>query len=401
MTVDVIVGTQWGDEGKGKVTDLLAENKDLVVRYQGGNNAGHTVVVGDKVFKLHLIPSGILFPKTICVIGNGVVIDPEVLIQEINNLKERNISVTPDNLKISGSAHIILPKHKELDKKQENSRAKEKKIGTTGRGIGPAYVDKFNRSGVRMEAFLRPAENKEHLGELIKLAPTLAPYIIDSVVFLKDALKAKKNILLEGAQGTMLDVDHGTYPFVTSSNPTAGGACTGSGIGPTSIDRVLGVAKAYTTRVGEGPFPSELDNEIGEFLRQEGKEFGTTTGRARRCGWFDAMVVRHAVWVNSITDLVVTKLDVLDKVEKIKICTAYEFEGKPLKHLPTDIELLKRCKPIYEEMPGWNTTTTGIKTFEGLPQKAKDYLKKIEAEVEVKIKIVSTGAKRLETIKVY
>ncbi|MFC1517681.1 adenylosuccinate synthetase [Candidatus Margulisiibacteriota bacterium] len=401
MSVDVIVGTQWGDEGKGKVTDLLAENKDLVVRYQGGNNAGHTVVVGDNTFKLHLIPSGILFPKTICIIGNGVVIDPEILIKEITGLKERGISVTPDNLKISGSAHIILPKHKKLDQQQENDRKADQKIGTTGRGIGPAYVDKFNRSGVRMEAFLRPEENKEKLGELTKLAPVIAPYIIDSVVFLNNAVAKKKNILLEGAQGTMLDIDHGTFPYVTSSNPTAGGACTGSGIGPTKIDKVYGIAKAYTTRVGEGPFPTELNDDTGEFLRQEGKEFGTTTGRPRRCGWFDAMVVRHAVWVNGITDLVITKLDVLDKIEKIKMCTAYELEGKKLSHLPTGIEQLKKCTPVYEEMPGWQAKTTGIATFNELPKNAQKYLKKLEKEVGVKIKIVSTGAKRLETIKVH
>jgi adenylosuccinate synthase len=400
MSVDVIVGTQWGDEGKGKITDLLAEHKDIVVRYQGGNNAGHTVVVGEDVFKLHLIPSGILFPKTVCVIGNGVVIDPEVLLQEIDKLKERGIKVSPENLKISGSAHVILPEHKERDKQQENGRAEGKKIGTTGRGIGPAYVDKFNRSGVRMEAFLRPEENKERLGAYVALAPKLTPYIIDSVLFLNKAIVAKKDILLEGAQGTMLDVDHGTYPFVTSSNPTAGGACTGSGIGPTRIDRVFGVAKAYTTRVGEGPFPTELLDETGEFLRQEGKEFGTTTGRPRRCGWFDAMVVRHAVLVNGITDMVITKLDVLDKMKTLKICTSYELDGERITHLPTDIELLKRCVPVYEELPGWQTVTTNIKKYEGLPAKARKYLKKIEKETGIKIRIISTGARRLETIKV-
>ncbi len=400
MTVDVIVGAQWGDEGKGKITDLLAIDKDIVVRYQGGNNAGHTVVVGEEVFKLHLIPSGILFPKTVCVIGNGVVIDPEVLLQEIDNLKARNIQVTPKNLKISSAAHIILPIHKERDKQQEENRATSgQQIGTTGRGIGPAYVDKTNRSGVRMEAFLRPEDNKEKLGGLVSLAPKIAPYIIDSVSYLNQAITQKKELLLEGAQGTMLDVDHGTYPFVTSSNPTAGGACTGSGIGPTKIDRVLGVAKAYTTRVGEGPFPPELNDTTGEFLRQEGKEFGTTTGRPRRCGWFDVVVVRHAVLVNGITDLVITKLDVLDKVDNIKICVAYELDGKKIDFWPTDLELLKRCRPIYEEMPGWKAPTFGLKKYVDLPAKAKKYLKKIEKELGVKIKIISTGAKRVETIQ--
>jgi len=400
MTIDIIVGTQWGDEGKGKITDLLAKEKDLVVRYQGGNNAGHTVVVGEDVFKLHLIPSGILFPETICVIGNGVVVDPEVLLSEIEALQARGIKVTPANLKISSSAHIILPEHKERDKQQEESRAEGQKIGTTGRGIGPAYVDKINRSGLRMEAFLRPEANSKRLGSLTALASRIAPYFIDSIEYINEAVRQKKNILLEGAQGTMLDVDHGTYPFVTSSNPTAGGACTGSGIGPTKIDKVLGVVKAYTTRVGEGPFPTELNDATGELLRQQGKEFGTTTGRPRRCGWFDAVVVRHAVMVNSITDLVITKLDVLDDLDSIKLCTAYELNGKKITHLPGDLELLKGCKPIYEDVPGWKAPTTNIKKYKDLPAKAKSYLKKLEKAVGVKITIISTGARRSETIKV-
>ncbi len=400
MSIDVIVGTQWGDEGKGKITDLLAEKKDLVIRYQGGNNAGHTVVVGEDVFKLHLIPSGILFPKTVCVIGNGVVVDPEVLLEEISSLQARGIKVTPENLKISSAAHIILPEHKERDKQQEQSRAEGQKIGTTGRGIGPAYVDKINRSGVRMEAFLRPEAFKDRLGALAALAPKIAPYVIDSVAYISTAVKQRKKILLEGAQGTMLDVDHGTYPFVTSSNPTAGGACTGSGIGPTKIDRVLGVVKAYTTRVGEGPFPTELHDATGELLRSEGKEYGTTTGRPRRCGWFDAVVVRHSVIVSGITDLVITKLDVLDKLPTIKMCTAYTLDGQNIEHLPSDLELLKKCIPVYEEMPGWTSSTAGIKNFKDLPVKAKKYLQRLEKEVGVKISFVSTGARRSETIRV-
>jgi len=395
MTVRIIVGTQWGDEGKGKITDILAADTDIVVRYQGGNNAGHTVIADGEIFKLHLIPSGILFPETVCVIGNGVVVDPEVLLEEIEMLRGRGVKVTPDNLKISSAAHLILAKHKKLDAEQEAARAADKKIGTTGRGIGPAYTDKISRAGARLEIFLR----KKVPAELVEFQGKIAPYVIDSVRYLNEALAAGKDILLEGAQGTMLDVDHGTYPFVTSSNPTAGGACTGSGIGPTHIDEVWGVVKAYSTRVGEGPFPTELLDKDGEFLRAEGAEFGTTTGRARRCGWFDAVVVKHAARVNGLTDLVITKLDVLDKLPKIKICTAYEINGQTVTDLPTDLELFSRAKPVYTELAGWQKDTTQCRSFSDLPSEALKYIAKLQELVGVKITLVSTGPDRAQAIR--
>lgn len=398
MSVRVIVGTQWGDEGKGKITDILAETADVVVRYQGGNNAGHTVIVGKEVFKLHLIPSGILFKDTVCVIGNGVVIDPEVLLEEITMLRARGIVVTADNLKISSAAHIILPKHKELDKTQEDGRAEGKKIGTTGRGIGPTYVDKIARVGLRMEVFKKADRYKAELGMLYELKDQLIPYIINSVKYINDAIDAGKKVLMEGAQGTMLDVDHGTYPFVTSSNPTAGGACTGSGIGPTKISEVWGIVKAYTTRVGEGPFPTELKDADGEILRSVGAEFGTTTGRARRCGWFDAVVVRHAARVNGLTDLVITKLDVLDQLDKIKICTGYDINGELIKDLPTDLDLFSSANPIYEELPGWLADTTNCRKFSDLPHNALKYIAKLQETVGVKIKVISIGPERGQAI---
>jgi adenylosuccinate synthase len=395
MTVRVVVGTQWGDEGKGKITDLLAEHADIVVRYQGGNNAGHTVIVGQEIFKLHLIPSGILFPQTVCVIGNGVVVDPDVLLEEIAMLRGRGVKVSPDNLKISSAAHLILAKHKKQDREQEAGRAADKKIGTTGRGIGPAYVDKIDRSGARLEIFLR----QNTPADLSEFQEKLRPYVIDSVKYLNEALAAGKNILLEGAQGTMLDVDHGTYPFVTSSNPTAGGACTGSGIGPTKIDEVWGVVKAYSTRVGEGPFPTELFDKDGEYLRAAGAEFGTTTGRARRCGWFDAVVVKHAVRVNGLTDLVITKLDVLDKLSKIKICTAYEIDGQTVADLPTDLELFSRAKPVYIEVDGWQKDTTHCRSFSELPSEALKYIARLQELLGVKITLVSTGPDRAQAMR--
>ncbi|MDR1997716.1 MAG: adenylosuccinate synthetase [Candidatus Margulisbacteria bacterium] len=395
MTVRIVVGTQWGDEGKGKITDLLAAQTDIVVRYQGGNNAGHTVIVGQEVFKLHLIPSGILFPDTVCVIGNGVVIDPQVLLEEMDMLRGRGIKVTPDNLKISSAAHIILAQHKARDLQQEADRADGQKIGTTGRGIGPTYVAKIDRSGVRMEMFLR----RDIPAELAAFQAKLTPYIIDSVQYLNEALAQHKNILLEGAQGTMLDVDHGTYPFVTSSNPTAGGACTGSGLGPTKIDEVWGVVKAYSTRVGEGPFPTELFDKDGEYLRAAGAEFGTTTGRARRCGWFDALVVKHAARVNGLTDLVITKLDVLDKLPALKICTAYDIDGRTVGDLPTDLELFTRAKPVYTELSGWQKDTTQCRSFSELPSEALKYIAKLQELVGVKITLVSTGPDRAQAIR--
>ncbi|NBV84073.1 adenylosuccinate synthase, partial [bacterium] len=357
MTVKIIVGAQWGDEGKGKITDILAEKMDLVVRYQGGNNAGHTVVVGDKTFKLHLIPSGILYKTVTCVIGNGVVLDPEVLFQEMATLRAQGIEVSPDYFKISSIAHVILPFHKLLDSKQEADRC-ENKIGTTGRGIGPCYTDKISRNGVRIIDLL----NKDRLTKLIRqrnwetilntnldidgiieqyhqLGLRLKPYVTDTSLYINQAIDAGKNLILEGAQGTMLDVDHGTYPYVTSSNPVSGGACIGTGIGPHKIHQVIGVAKAYSTRVGEGPFPTELTENMGELLRQRGAEFGTTTNRPRRCGWLDLVGLKYAIRVNGLTEICLTKLDVLDECKSINVCTSYRTtDGTVLTELPLDYD---------------------------------------------------------------
>jgi adenylosuccinate synthase len=417
MSVKVIVGTQWGDEGKGKVTDILAKDVDIVVRYQGGNNAGHTVVVGSETFKLHLIPSGILYKNVVCVIGNGVVVDPEVFIDEMEKLRKRGIKVTPDNLKISSLAHVILPYHRLLDSFQEKKR--KNKIGTTGRGIGPAYADKISRLGVRVldlynpKVFKEKMRSKEWARILGKSAPSvdkvykeyqnyakkLSKYVIDSSYFIDEAIRKGKDILLEGAQGTLLDIDHGTYPYVTSSNPIAGGACAGAGIGPGKINRVIGVVKAYSTRVGEGPFPTELKEKTGALLREQGAEFGTTTGRARRCGWFDAVVLRYAARVNGLTELVVTKLDVLDSFKKIKICNAYKYKGKIIKELPLDINVFQNAKPIYEEIDGWMEPTFAVKRFRGLPKNARRYIQKISELCGVKISMISVGSKRGQTIR--
>ena len=381
MSVTILVGTQWGDEGKGKITDLLSENIDLVVRYQGGNNAGHTVVIKDKIYKLHLIPSGIFYPKVTCVIGNGVVIDPQVLAEEIATLKACGINVSSANLKISNTAHVILQEHKDRDAKSEDSLGNSK-IGTTQRGIGPAYEDKICRRGIRAEQY-----GKE-----------LAPYLVDTVVFLSEAIAQGKKILLEGAQGTMLDVDHGTYPFVTSSNPTAGGACVGSGIGPSKIDEVLGVVKAYCTRVGEGPMPTELHDETGAFLQREGAEVGTTTGRQRRCGWLDMVVLKHSVQVNGLTSLVITKLDVLDKLPEIMVCTGYKYKDQTILNCPSDLEVFAQCQPILKSFKGWQTPTNKVKIFAQLPTEAKEYLDYIATTSGVPLKLVSVGAERNETI---
>jgi len=380
--VQIIIGAQWGDEGKGKIVDLMSQNADIVVRVQGGANAGHTIIVDGTKFVMHLIPSGILHPKTICVIGHGVVIDPEVLLQEIELLKKAGISVE-GRLFVSNRAHIVLPKHKEADKRNEQSASKP--IGTTGRGIGPAYSDKVSRVGLRVVDF-------------IKTDHRFDGFVADTSAFLNQAIRDKKNIIIEGAQGALLDIDLGTYPYVTSSNTTSGGACTGSGIGPTKIDEVIGIAKAYTTRVGEGPFPTELLDEQGNQLRERGKEFGATTGRPRRCGWFDAFVVRYACEVNGVDEIVMTKLDVLDNFKTIKICTGYEYNGKQLASFPADIEILTKVMPVYEELPGWQTNTAGITDFEKLPTQAKRYLQRIEELIGVKIGMISVGAERNQTI---
>jgi len=423
MPAVVLLGAQWGDEGKGKATDLLGDRVDYVVRYQGGNNAGHTVVIGDQKYALHLLPSGILSPNVIPVIGNGVVIDPAVLLEEIKGLNERGIDTS--KLKISTNAHLITSYHRTLDKVSERFLGKSK-IGTTGRGIGPAYADKINRMGIRVqdlfdksileqkiEAALHNKNQvllkvfnrkeitvKEVLDEYLGYAEILKPYVTDTVLLLDNALKANKNILLEGSQGTLLDVDHGTYPFVTSSNPTAGGASTGSGIGPTKITRVIGILKAYTTRVGSGPFPTELFDEDGEKLRKIGGEVGVTTGRNRRCGWFDAPIARYAVRVNGLTDFFLTKLDVLTGWEKIPVCVAYEIDGVRVEELPASQTDFHHAKPIYEYLPGWKEDISKARSISELPKNAQAYVKFLEEISGAPMSAIGVGPVRDETISV-
>lgn len=417
----VVVGAQWGDEGKGKIIDILARHADYVVRYQGGNNAGHTVVIDSDEFILHLIPSGILHKNKICVIGNGVVVDPEALIEEIDMLRSKGIHVD-DNLKVSDQVHLIFPYHKAFDKLSEF----KKKIGTTGRGIGPCYTDKIGRCGIRLADLLdddvfkkKLRENLDNKNELLKklynhagfsfgeiykkyseYRKAISKYACNSTKILNDAVKRKKSILFEGAQGTLLDIDHGTYPYVTSSNATAGGACTGTGLGPSKIDKVIGVVKAYTTRVGEGPLPTEFPSKLMDEIRKKGKEYGATTGRPRRCGWFDSVIVRHSALVNSLDSIAVTKLDVLDELKTIKIATAYKYKGKVFKDFPSDIEMLWKVEPIYEEHPGWMEDTTRAHRFSDLPINAKRYLKRLQKLIDVKIELVSVGSKREQAFKV-
>ena len=423
MTAIVLLGAQWGDEGKGKATDLLGEQVDYVVRYQGGNNAGHTVVIGDQKYALHLLPSGILSPNVIPVIGNGVVIDPAVLMEEIKGLNERGIDTS--KLKISTNAHLITPYHRTIDKVSERFLGKSK-IGTTGRGIGPAYADKINRIGIRVQDLFDPSILKqkieaalhdknqilikvfnrkgitveEVLTEYLNYATILKPYVTDTALLLDQALKGGKIVLLEGSQGTLLDVDHGTYPFVTSSNPTAGGASTGSGIGPTKISRVIGILKAYTTRVGSGPFPTELFDEDGEALRKIGGEVGVTTGRNRRCGWFDAPIARYAVRVNGLTDFFLTKLDVLTGWEKIPVCVAYEIDGVRVEELPASQTDFHHAKPIYEYLPGWKESISKAKSVADLPKNAQEYVKFLEKVSGAPISAIGVGPGRDETIVV-
>ncbi|GAA5006578.1 adenylosuccinate synthase [Kitasatospora paranensis] len=423
MPALVLVGAQWGDEGKGKATDLLGGSVDYVVRYQGGNNAGHTVVIGDQKYALHLLPSGILSPNVTPVIGNGVVIDPGVLLSELAGLNDRGIDTS--KLLISGNAHLITPYHRTLDKVTERFLGK-RKIGTTGRGIGPAYADKINRVGIRVqdlfdesilqqkiEAALHdknqllvklynrramPAELvvQEYLGYAEKIRPFLA----DTTLVLDEALKADKVVLLEGGQGTLLDVDHGTYPFVTSSNPTSGGACTGAGIGPTKIDRVIGILKAYTTRVGSGPFPTELLDADGDALRRIGGERGVTTGRDRRCGWFDAVIARYATRVNGLTDFFLTKLDVLTGWEQIPVCVAYEIDGRRVEELPYNQSDFHHAKPVYETLPGWSEDISKAQTFADLPKNAQAYVKALEEMSGAPISAIGVGPGRTETIQI-
>lgn len=417
----VVIGAQWGDEGKGKITDLLSKSADVVVRYQGGVNAGHTVVVQDQTFKLHLIPSGILYPKTECIIGCGTVIDPKVLIQELDQLEALNVSAK--NLLISETAHVTMPYHRLIDQAAEERRGNYK-IGTTGRGIGPTYADKSERTGIRVidlmnaEALrdqirwtityknvileklydLPPLDPEAVIAEYLEYAERLRPHVVDSSLRIYQAVRERRNILFEGAQGTLLDLDHGTYPYVTSSNPVAGGACVGSGVGPTIIDRVIGVAKAYTTRVGEGPFPTELNGTMGELLCDRGAEFGTTTGRRRRCGWFDAVIGRYAVRINGLDCLAITKLDVLDELEEIKVCVAYEIDGQRCRDLPSNAREFARCQPVYKTLPGWQQSTAQCRSLDDLPRQALDYLKFLAELMEVPIAIVSLGASRDQTI---
>ncbi len=424
----VVVGAQWGDEGKGKVVDLLTEHAQVVVRFQGGNNAGHTLVVGGQKTVLHLIPSGILHAGKVCVIGNGVVVDPSVLVTEIDSLKQRGFLKEENQLLISESAHVIFPWHKVLDSFREKARGGSP-IGTTGRGIGPAYEDKVARRGIRVRDVLRPGRLRDRVAERLPavlqelkelasaaklevpklevepivaeytgLAERLRPHAGDVSLFLAAQIGKGARILFEGAQGTLLDVDHGTYPFVTSSNCVAGNAAVGSGIGPTAIDRVIGISKAYTTRVGGGPFPTELTNELGERLRKVGDEFGATTGRPRRCGWLDGVVLRYAVRVNGLSGLALTKLDVLSGLKTLDICTGYELDGQKLSELPGDPEDLARVQPIYETLPGWDESLAGARVFEDLPTNACRYVQRVEKLCGIPVVCISVGADRGETI---
>ena len=418
MPATVVVGTQWGDEGKGKFTDLVAKEMQLVVRYQGGHNAGHTIVVDGQSFALQLVPSGILYPHITPVIGNGVVVDPVVLLAEVDMLEAQGVDCS--RLKVSGNAHLILPYHQEIDAITERHLGKNK-LGTTKRGIGPAYADKATRVGIRVQDLLDPKIFRAKLDLVLKekapllakvynrlppdadeiaalyldeCLPRLEPYIADTVSLVHDALDAGQHVLLEGAQATFLDLDHGTYPFVTSSNPVAGGACTGAGVGPRYIDRVIGIAKAYVTRVGAGPFPTELHDEVGDLLVDRGHEYGTNTGRRRRPGWFDAVMLRQAVRLNSLSEVALTKLDVLDTLDTLKVCVAYEADGERYEHLPYHQSVLHACTPVYEELPGWNTDLTGITERHDLPREAQDYVAFLEAQIGVPISLVGVGPGR-------
>jgi adenylosuccinate synthase len=416
----IIVGAQWGDEGKGKIVDLLAERFDVVARYQGGHNAGHTVIINGRKYVLHLIPSGILHPDKLCVIGNGVVIDLVALKKEIGDLEAAGIACK-GRLFISNRAHVILEYHRLVEKGDEERRGQEK-IGTTNRGIGPAYEDKMARRGLRICDLTNPVTLRRLLEENLKVKQTAFPtiadsldldeicqnaralgeelseYVVDGAEFLNQSMNEGKSVLFEGAQGTLLDVDHGTYPFVTASSATAGGACIGTGIGPTRIDGVIGISKAYTTRVGEGPFPTELTDAVGEEIRKRGQEYGASTGRPRRCGWFDAVVVRYSRLINNLGSLVITKLDVLDELREIKICTGYRYKGSLLRSFPPEISVLGECQPEYLTVKGWNKKTAGIQDLNELPGVARDYLKRLSDLVNTEISVVSTGPDRKETI---
>lgn len=421
MSALVVVGAQWGDEGKGKVIDFLSQQADVVVRHQGGNNAGHTVVVNDQEFKLHLVPSGILYPDTWCVIANGVVIDPKVLLDELAYLKDRGVDIS--RLRISSKAHVVMPYHARLDALNEERRGQQK-IGTTLRGIGPAYMDKAARVGLRIGDLLHPEEFRDRLGEVLEeknhvltraygaepfsfdqlyntfleYGSSLRPYVQDTSLFINQAIDRGDKVLFEGAQGTMLDIDHGTYPFVTSSHPSSGGAAIGAGVGPTKIDRVVGVAKAYATRVGDGPFPTELQDGLGDEIRERGHEYGTTTGRPRRVGWLDAVVLRYAVRINGLSGLALTRLDVLDGLDTLKIATAYRYQGKILKEFPDTAWKFRDVEPVYETLSGWDSSIGAIRRREELPHHAQEYIARIESIVGVPVVLVSVGRERSHTI---
>lgn len=420
MTSVVVVGTQWGDEGKGKITDFLSQDAEVIARYQGGDNAGHTIVIDGKKFKLHLIPSGIFFPEKISVIGNGVVINPKSLVTELDYLHQEGVKT--DSLRISDRAHVILPYHIKLDQLQEAAKG-DNKIGTTNKGIGPAYMDKAARVGIRIADLLdkdifaqrlkanlaeknrlfekmyecQPLVFDEIFEEYYQYGQTIKDYVTDTSVILNDALDAGKRVLFEGAQGVMLDIDQGTYPFVTSSNPVAGGVTIGSGVGPSKINKVVGVCKAYTSRVGDGPFPTELNDETGNRIREVGHEYGTTTGRPRRVGWFDSVVMRHSRRVSGITNLSLNSIDVLSGLPTVKICVAYDLDGKRIDHYPASLEQLKRCQPIYEELPGWEEDITGCRSLDELPEAARNYVRRVGELVGVRISTFSVGPDRDQT----
>lgn len=422
-TTVVVVGTQWGDEGKGKITDFLAESAEVVARYQGGNNAGHTIIIQDKKYKLHLIPSGIFYSNKVCVIGNGMVINPAALLEEIQYIHDNGFST--ENLKISDRAHVIMPYHMLLDGLEEDRKG-DNKIGTTRKGIGPAYMDKAARNGIRIADLLDPEEfesrlramvlEKNHLieqvygtrglevepilKEYLAFAEVLRPYVVDTSVVLNNSIDQGKRVLFEGAQGVMLDIDQGTYPYVTSSNPTAGGVCIGAGVGPTKINQVIGVAKAYTTRVGDGPFPTEQNNEVGDWIREKGHEYGTTTGRARRVGWFDSVVVRHARRVSGITGLSLNSIDVMSGLDTVKICTAYKYKGELIEYYPASLKMLSECEAVYEELPGWSEDITGVRDLEDLPENARHYLERVSQLTGIPISIFSVGRNREQTNQV-
>ncbi|KOR26450.1 adenylosuccinate synthase [Clostridium sporogenes] len=425
MSAFIVLGAQWGDEGKGKMTDYLAENADVVVRFQGGNNAGHTVVVGEKEYKLHLIPSGILYNDKLNVIGNGVVLDPKALFEEISYLESLGVNVTPDRLIISDRAHVIMPYHRVLDGIKERARG-SKDIGTTGKGIGPSYTDKMERSGIRVCDLIHKEVFEENLKETLEIknkiitevfeekaldyneicneyleyAEKLKPFVKDISVIVNQKIKEGKEVLFEGAQGTLLDIDYGTYPYVTSSSTIAGGVCTGAGVGPTAITSAVGIAKAYTTRVGKGPFPTELLDSTGDWIREKGHEFGVTTGRARRCGWLDLVILKTSARVSGLTSFAVTKIDTLAGLDTLKVCTGYKLNGEIIDYVPASLEDLAKCEPIYEEFEGWDDSIANARCYEDLPENAIKYLKKIEDLTETKVSIVSVGPKRDQTMMI-